>query len=93
MQAGLFRDHSAHLATYLAKIAIKYLKAGLVEEARLFAEVSLREQRTRMGLLARSMIGMQEGRYSRHLVKTAFRIDKIRDPREIRPIPALRRSS
>ena len=93
MQAGLFRDHNAHLATYLAKIAIKYLKAGLGEEARFFAEVSLREQRTRMGLLARSMIGMQEGRYSRHLVNTAFRLGKIRDPREIRPIPALRRPS
>lgn len=92
MQAGLFRDRNSHLATYLAKIAIKYLKAGLMDEARFFTDVSLREQRTRMGLLAQGMIAMQQGRYSRHLVDTAFRVRKISDPRQIRPIPALHRS-
>lgn len=90
LQAGLFREPSAHLASYLARIAVKYLKAGLVEEARFFARLSLQERRTSAGRIARGMIALQGGRYSGRIVQTAFRFRKIQDPRQMRPIPALR---
>ncbi|WP_140418233.1 glycosyltransferase [Haematobacter massiliensis] len=92
MQAGMFREPSAYLASYLARIAVKYLKAGLVEEARYFAALSWKEHHTRDGRLARSMIAMQEGRLSRPLVQAAFRFRKIQDPRQVKPIPVLRQS-
>lgn len=87
LQAGLFREPSAHLASYLARIAVKYLKAGLVKEARFFTHLSLRERRTRTGLLAHAMIRMQQGRYSRSLVRSAFRLRRIHDQKQLRPIP------
>ncbi|OWJ84092.1 hypothetical protein CDV52_09415 [Haematobacter missouriensis] len=90
MQAGLFRGRSAYLASYLARIGVKYLKAGLIEEARFFADLSWKEYRTRQGRIVRSLIAMQEGRFSRPLVDAAFRFRKIKDPRQVRPIPALR---
>ena len=92
MQAGMFREPSAYLASYLARIAVKYLKAGLVEEARYFAALSWKEHHTRDGRLARSMIAMQESRLSRPLVQAAFRFRKIQDPRQVKPIPVLRQS-
>jgi hypothetical protein len=87
--AGLVLAPDAFMSRLLATTALKYLRAGRVEEARFLARLSGRGGRlTARSAVARLLVAMHGWRPLRAAGARIVRALPIRDTREARPMPA-----
>lgn len=88
--AGLVLTPDRDMSRFLAKTAVKYLKAGMDPEARFFATLAGRGQPTALAFFVGLLVRMSKRESLRPLVERVVSRMRIVDTRQVLPIAATR---